>query len=67
LHKVSRVCEAGRSQQALQEHNKIFRAIAAHDAKAATRAMSEHVRLIKQQFDETAMQMIASQRSPARA
>ncbi len=51
LHKVSRVCEAGRAQQALQEHVKIFRAIAAHDAKAATRAMSEHVRLIKEQFD----------------
>ena len=67
LHKVSRVCEAGRSQQALQEHNKIFRAIAAHDAKAATRAMSEHVRLIKEQFDVAAMQIIASQRGPARA
>jgi len=67
LHKVSRVCEAGRSQQALQEHNKIFRAIAANDPKAATRAMSEHVRLIKQQFDVAAMQIIASQRSPARA
>jgi GntR family transcriptional regulator, transcriptional repressor for pyruvate dehydrogenase complex len=62
LHKLSRVCEAGRAQQALQEHVKIFRAIAAHDAKAATRAMSEHVRLIKLQFDVATLQLIASQR-----
>jgi DNA-binding FadR family transcriptional regulator len=67
LHKVSRVCEAGRAQLALQEHIKIFRAIAAHDAKAATRAMSEHVRLIKQQFDVASLQIIASQRGHAQA
>jgi len=67
LHKMSRVCEEGRAQAALHEHVKIFRAIAAHDAKAATRAMSEHVRLIKQQFDEASLQMIASQRQQARA
>lgn len=67
LHKVSRVCEAGRAQQALQEHVKIYRAIAAHDAKAATRAMSEHVRLIKEQFDAASLQLIASQKGPARA
>ncbi len=67
LHKVSRVCEAGRAQLALQEHVKIFRAIAAHDPRAATRAMSEHVRLIKQQFDVAALQIIASQRSKAQA
>jgi GntR family transcriptional repressor for pyruvate dehydrogenase complex len=66
LHKVSRVCEAGRARLALQEHVKIFSAIAAHDAKAATRAMSEHVRLIKQQFDVAALQLIASQRSAAK-
>jgi len=67
LHKVSRVCEAGRAQQALEEHVKIFRAIAAHDARAATKAMSEHVRLIKQQFDGGALQIIESQRSHLRA
>jgi GntR family transcriptional regulator, transcriptional repressor for pyruvate dehydrogenase complex len=67
LHKASRVCEAGRAQMALQEHIKIVRAIAAHDARAATRAMSEHVRLIKQQFDVASLAMIASQRSQARA
>jgi GntR family transcriptional regulator, transcriptional repressor for pyruvate dehydrogenase complex len=67
LHKASRVCEAGRAQQALQEHVKIFRAIAAHDAKAATRAMAEHVRLIKEQFDAASLQLIASQKSRARA
>lgn len=67
LHKASRVCEAGRAKLALQEHITIFRAIAAHDSRAATRAMSRHVILIKQQFDVTALQMIASQRSTARA
>src|SRR5260221_2533442 len=67
LHKASRVCEAGRAQQALQEHVKIFRAIAAHDAKAATRAMSEHVRLIKQQFDVVALERIETQKSQAHA
>ena len=65
LHKMSRVCEAGRAQQALLEHVKIFRAIAAHDAKAAARAMSEHVRLIKEQFDAASLQLIASQRRQA--
>lgn len=67
LHKASRVCEAGRAQQALLEHVKIFRAIAAHDAKAAMRAMSEHVRLIKKQFDTASLQMIAAQRAPVQA
>lgn len=67
LHKVSRVCEAGRAQLALQEHIKIFRAIAAHDPKAATRAMSEHVRLIKEQFDVASLQKIAAQRNHAHA
>ncbi len=63
LHKAARVCEAGRSKAALQEHVKIFAAIAAHDAKAATLAMSEHVRLIKRQFNEASLQLIGSQRS----
>jgi GntR family transcriptional repressor for pyruvate dehydrogenase complex len=67
LHKVSRVCESGRSQQALQEHIRIFKAIAAHDAAAATRAMSEHVRLIKAQFDPASLKIIASQKSQAHA
>lgn len=67
LHKVSRVCEEGRAQQALQEHVKIFRAIAAHDAKAAIRAMSEHVRLIKEQFDVNSLQIIAAQSNHAHA
>jgi GntR family transcriptional regulator, transcriptional repressor for pyruvate dehydrogenase complex len=67
LHKVSRVCEAGRARLALQEHGKVFNAIAAHDARAAARAMSEHVHLIKQQFDVAALQLIASQRSHAHA
>jgi DNA-binding FadR family transcriptional regulator len=67
LHKVSGVCEAGRARLALQEHNKIFRAIAAHDPRAATRAMSEHVHLIKQQFDTAALQIIAAQRGQAHA
>ena len=60
LHKAARVCEAGRAASALQEHVKIFTAIAAHDAKAATVAMSEHVRLIKRQFDQASLQLIAS-------
>jgi GntR family transcriptional regulator, transcriptional repressor for pyruvate dehydrogenase complex len=60
LHKAARVCEAGRASSALQEHVKIFAAIAAHDAKAATVAMSEHVRLIKKQFDKASLQLIAS-------
>src|SRR5258708_10612330 len=65
LHKVSRVCNAGHPQQALLEHVRIFRAIAAHDTRAATRAMSEHVRLIKQQFDPASLKRIASQKSQA--
>lgn len=67
LHQVSRVCEQGRAKQALQEHVRIFRAIADHDPKTATRAMSEHVRLIKEQFDVASLQLIVSQRRRARA
>lgn len=55
LHKATRVCEAGRAGIALLEHEKIFKAIAAHDEKAATQAMSEHVRMIKQQFDHVSL------------
>lgn len=60
LHKAARVCEGGRASSALQEHVKIFAAIADHDPKAATMAMSEHVRLIKRQFDQASLQLIAS-------
>jgi GntR family transcriptional repressor for pyruvate dehydrogenase complex len=67
LHKVSRVCEAGRAKLALQEHIKIFRAIAAKDARAATRAMSEHMRLVEQQFDPASLQMIRAQKQTAKA
>ena len=67
LHKAARVCEAGRAKVALQEHVKIFRAIAAHDPKAATRAMSEHVRLIKQQFETAAAHIVATPRRRAQA
>src|SRR6202166_2315364 len=67
LHKAARVCESGRATSALQEHVKIFTAIAAHDAKAATVAMSEHVRLIKQQFDQASLQLIASRRTRVHA
>ncbi len=59
LHKATRVCESGRASSALQEHIKVFAAIAAHDAKAATVAMSEHVRLIKKQFDKESLQLIS--------
>jgi GntR family transcriptional repressor for pyruvate dehydrogenase complex len=65
LHKAARVCEAGRAKAALHEHVRIFLAIAAHDAKAATVAMSEHVRLIKRQFNEASLQLIGSQRGRA--
>ncbi len=58
LHKISRVCEAGRAKSALLEHHKIFRAIAAKDPRAATRAMSEHMRLVEKQFDRASLQMI---------
>jgi GntR family transcriptional repressor for pyruvate dehydrogenase complex len=67
LHKVSRVCEAGRAKLALQEHNKIFRAISAKDPRAATRAMSEHMRLVEQQFDPASLQMIRGQKHAAKA
>jgi GntR family transcriptional repressor for pyruvate dehydrogenase complex len=67
LHKASRVCEAGRANLALQEHIKIFRAIATKDARAASRAMSEHMRLVKQQFDPASMQMIRAQKQAAKA
>jgi GntR family transcriptional repressor for pyruvate dehydrogenase complex len=65
LHKAARVCEGGRASSALQEHARIFTAIAAHDAKAATVAMSEHVRMIKQQFDQASLQLIATRRTRA--
>jgi GntR family transcriptional repressor for pyruvate dehydrogenase complex len=65
LHKATRVCEGGRASSALQEHVKIFAAIAAHDPKAATVAMSEHVRLIKKQFDQASLQLIASRSNRA--
>ena len=65
LHKAARVCEGGRASSALQEHVKIFAAIAAHDPKAATVAMSEHVRLIKKQFDQASLQLIASRSNRA--
>ena len=65
LHKAARVCEGGRASSALQEHIKIFAAIAAHDPKAATVAMSEHVRLIKKQFDQASLQLIASRSNRA--
>ncbi|HLX22533.1 MAG TPA: FadR/GntR family transcriptional regulator [Usitatibacter sp.] len=64
LHKLARVCEAGRSQKALAEHERIYRAIASHDVKAAARAMSEHVRLIKLQFDAAALAAIARDSHP---
>lgn len=67
LHKVSRVCEAGRAKLALQEHIRIFRAIAAKDARAAARAMSEHMRLVEQQFDPASLQMIRAQKQAAKA
>jgi GntR family transcriptional repressor for pyruvate dehydrogenase complex len=62
LHKASRVCEKGRAAVALREHERIFEAIAVHDEKAATRAMSEHVRMIKQQFESTSPAMFPAQR-----
>jgi GntR family transcriptional regulator, transcriptional repressor for pyruvate dehydrogenase complex len=67
LHKISRVCEAGRAKLALQEHIKIFKAIAAKDARAATRAMSEHMRLVERQFDPTSLQVIRAQKQAAKA
>lgn len=63
LHKAARVCEAGRAGIALIEHEKIFKAIAARDPKAASRAMSEHVRMIKMQFDAGARPVKAARRS----
>jgi GntR family transcriptional repressor for pyruvate dehydrogenase complex len=62
VHKATRVCEKGRAAVALQEHEKIFEAIAAHDEKAATRAMSEHVRMIKQQFESVSLAMFPAPR-----
>jgi GntR family transcriptional regulator, transcriptional repressor for pyruvate dehydrogenase complex len=67
LHKVTRVCEAGRAKLALREHHKIFRAIAAEDPRAATRAMSEHMRMVEEQFHPASLQMIRSQRHAAKA
>jgi GntR family transcriptional repressor for pyruvate dehydrogenase complex len=66
LHKAARVCEAGRASSALQEHVKIFAAIAAHDPKAANAAMSEHVRLIKQQFNQKSLRLIGPKKTRAK-
>lgn len=67
LHKASRVCEAGRAPVALLEHERIFQAIAAHDAQGATQAMSEHVRMIKQQFDHVPLPIRAPRSSRVEA
>jgi GntR family transcriptional repressor for pyruvate dehydrogenase complex len=67
LHKVSRVCEAGRARLALHEHAEILRAIAAKDPVAAARAMSEHMRLIEQQFDSASLQMIRAHKRATKA
>jgi len=67
LHKVARVCEAGRAKLALQEHDKIFRAIAAKDPRAATRAMSQHMRLVEKQFHPGSLEMIRVHKRAAKA
>jgi GntR family transcriptional repressor for pyruvate dehydrogenase complex len=56
VSKGSRVCEAGRASAALAEHEKVFAAIAARDAKAAVQAMSEHMQMTQAQFADVVVQ-----------
>jgi GntR family transcriptional regulator, transcriptional repressor for pyruvate dehydrogenase complex len=67
LNKDSRACESGRAQVALQEHEKLFGAIAAHDVDAAMRAMAEHMQMTTQQYDRNAAQAIVARGKRARA
>jgi GntR family transcriptional repressor for pyruvate dehydrogenase complex len=67
VNKRSRVCEAGRALVALAEHEKVFTAIAAHDAKAAQQAMSEHMQMTQAQFDGVVMQVKPVRRGRKRA
>jgi GntR family transcriptional regulator, transcriptional repressor for pyruvate dehydrogenase complex len=67
LNKDSRSCEAGRARVALQEHEKLLAAIAKHDVDAAMRAMADHMRMTKQQYERNAVHVIAATRKRARA
>lgn len=62
LNKESRACEAGRAKIALKEHEKLFAAIAARDVGAAMRAMADHMRMTKEQYDRNAVHVPVARR-----
>jgi GntR family transcriptional regulator, transcriptional repressor for pyruvate dehydrogenase complex len=51
INHEARACEAGRAAQALREHETVFAAVAAHDVAAAAKAMAEHMRMTKAQYE----------------
>ena len=67
LNKESRSCEAGRANIALKEHEKLFAAIAARDVDAAMRAMAEHMRMTKEQYEHNALHAPTARRRRAEA
>jgi GntR family transcriptional regulator, transcriptional repressor for pyruvate dehydrogenase complex len=66
INKTSRSCESGRALIALQEHEIIYAAIAAHDVDAAMRAMAAHLQMTKQQYEGDAVHVTAARRKRAR-
>jgi GntR family transcriptional repressor for pyruvate dehydrogenase complex len=67
LNKESRSCEAGRAKIALKEHERLFAAIAARDVDAAMRAMAEHLRMTREQYDRNAVQVTQARRKRSNA
>jgi GntR family transcriptional repressor for pyruvate dehydrogenase complex len=67
LNKESRSCEAGRARVALQEHEKLFAAIAEHDIDAAMQAMAEHMHMTKEQYGRNAVHVALARMSRAEA
>ena len=51
INKNASVCEGNRASAAVSEHEAIFDAIAAPDVEAAVRAMSEHMRMTRRQYE----------------
>jgi GntR family transcriptional regulator, transcriptional repressor for pyruvate dehydrogenase complex len=62
LNKESRACEAGRAAVALNEHEKLFAAIAAHDVDAAMQAMAEHMRMTREQYTREIVPVMRARR-----
>jgi len=53
-HGMNATCDPQRLRDVVQEHEAVCRAIAAHDPDAAARAMAEHARMARAQYDTPA-------------